>query len=756
MGTEQMMAILGNHRRFSLLLTASLLCVASAFGWLRTRPEMSGDTAAHMRRAAEYYDSLVVLERAVAAPNRVNPATAVALGYLERLRLGLGSPFRLAEFALSDPRLDDSTQSRVAWAILARLRRGDAYIIDPSVADAFDPQSNGAAHLALIQHTIESARDPRAGELTVRLAYALAAGEQTVTEQSDAIAAQVAALVRDRVLAQADLRDLLHGSDVQHLDPLAELVSRRRARTLTVELPPAAPLDAELQSEGLAAVPRLLDSIRALSRATPVGGASASAASAPVLGIGSSSRLIVAGMAQPPEPPVAVTVRTHRSQLTGGESAPEVARARSQFVNASVNSETLAGEYDMLIASGDTARGAGALAVLAAATSLRPMAQEAPWFPGSPSPSVADLRAEFGLAGVSFDRDVRREWQPYYLRMIGTSLRDLQRVLSGFSVAGLRIAVAAGGLPDTILALHDPATRTIRMSIFSSSGTLAHELAHDLDWQAARSLYAGSGYSTDRAVREQRGPLAASMRDLAAARVVRRGAPPTEERPAEVFARNVDWLVAVSLAREGRSDGYLSAVQDAALTGYTTVSPVAMIFGAARPLVDAVEEMTYLPESVRDGFLSQWADARSVDPYLLVRHILSVPLPRRRISLNPSPFEDDPLSLTSTGPAMCADRAALVQELRARQTLLDMSLDARALGIVRMRARWFSLDKRPAWASSILGDAPYSPTIGELAVRRVRANLVGQLDTARGGDQLRFATPSIFRPSSSTCSLSER
>src|SRR5690348_14385850 len=398
----------------------------------------------------------------------------------------------------------------------------------------------------------------------------------------------------------------------------------------------------------------------------------------------------------------------------------------------------------MLIASGDTARAPSALAVLAAATSLRAMAQEAPWFPGVPSPSVADLRAEFGLAGVSFDRDVRREWQPYYLRMIGTSLRDLQRVLSGFSVAGLRIAIAAGGLPDTILALHDPATRTIRMSAFSSSGTLAHELAHDLDWQAARSLYAGNGYSTDRAVREQRGPLASSMRDLAAARVVRRGGAPTEERPAEVFARNVDWLVAVSLAREGRSDGYLSAVQDAALTGYTTVSPVAMILGAARPLVDAVEEMTYLPESVREGFLDRWADARSVDPYLLVRHVLTVPLPHRRIALNPSLFDDDPLSLTSKGPAICADHGA--PELRARQTLLDMALDARALGIVRMRARWFASDARPAWASSILGVAPWSPAIGESLVRRVRANLVGQLDAARGGDQLRFATPSIFRP----------
>jgi len=292
--------------------------------------------------------------------------------------------------------------------------------------------------------------------------------------------------------------------------------------------------------------------------------------------------------------------------------------------------------------------------------------------------------------------------------------------------------------------------------VCSSSGTLAHELAHDLDWQAARSLYAGSGYSTDRAVREQRGPLAASMRDLASARVVRRGGTPTEERPAEVFARSVDWLVAVSLAREGRSDGYLSAVQDAAITGYTTVSPVAMIFGAARPLVDAVEEMTYLPESVRDGFLAQWADARSVDPYLLVRHVLSLPLPRRRIVLTPSLFDDDPASLTSQATAICSDRSPLAPELRARQILLDLALDAHALGLARTRAGWYSLNTRPAWASSILGVAPWSPATGQLAVRRIRAALVGQLDAARGGDQLRFATPSIFRPSASSCSVSER
>ena len=746
-----MMVILGNHRRLSLLVTAALLAVVSAYGWLRTSAEVSGDAAAHMSRASAYYDSVIVLARA--APERVQPGsmTTVALGYLERLRLGLGSPFRLVDFALSDPRLDDSTRTRVAWALLARLRRGDAYVVDSAVASAFGSQGRGAEQLALIQRTIERAGDPRVAELSIRLAFALAASEQTVAEQGDLVATQVAALVRDRVLARADLRNLLHDADVRHLDPLAELVRRRRARAFAIEEPPAAPLDESLQSEALAAVPKLLDSIRAVRMvSTPP-----AAAESPLLGAAVARRLAVLGAGQPPEPPVAVTVRTHRSLILGGDASPETRHLRAQFVSSATNAETLAAQYDLLVASGDSVRPAGALAVLGAATSLRAMAQEEPWFPGSPAPSAADLRAEFGLAGVIFDRDVRAEWQPYYLRMIGTSLRDVQRVLSGYSVAGLRITVSVGGLPDTILALHDPATRTIRMSIYSSSGTLAHELAHDLDWQAARSLYAGSGYSTDRAVREQRGPLAASMRDLAAARVVRRGQP-AEERPAEVFARSVDWLVAVSLAHEGRSDGYLTAVQDAALTGYTTVSPVSMIFGAARPLVDAVEEMTYLPEAVREDFLGRWADARAVDPYLLVRHVLSMPLQRRRIVLGPSPFDDDPLSLATKSTSTCFARDDLDRELRARQDLLELALDSRALGLARMRARWFASDSRPGWASSVLGAAPWSPVPGELAVRRIRAYLVSQLDAVRGGDQLRFGVPSIFLASTSSCSFSER
>src|SRR5262249_24007604 len=157
-------------------------------------------------------------------------------------------------------------------------------------------------------------------------------------------------------------------------------------------------------------------------------------------------------------------------------------------------------------------------------------------------------------------------------------------------------------------------------------------------------------------------------------------------------------------------------------TGYTTVSPVAMIFGAARPLVDAVQEMTYVAEPVRDGFLDQWGDARSLDPYLLVRHALTL-FPRRRMGDTPRLFADESrLSLTEV--SICAgDGSSWAPELRVRQMLLDLALDSRALGLARTRARYYFPVGRPAWASSLLGVAPWAPEEGAKAVRRVRAML---------------------------------
>jgi hypothetical protein len=177
-------------RRVSLLATASLLGIAVLLGSISTRPTISERAATQLARATSYYDSTIVLARNASPRGIRGDELTIALGYLERLRLGLGSPFRLVDEALSDSRLDSATGSRVAWALLARLRRGDAYIIDPEVLDGSGPWSadgrgaTGTAHLALIDQTVRTASDPRAGELAVRLAYLIASAKGTIAPSS--------------------------------------------------------------------------------------------------------------------------------------------------------------------------------------------------------------------------------------------------------------------------------------------------------------------------------------------------------------------------------------------------------------------------------------------------------------------------------------------------------------------------------------------------------------------------------------------
>src|ERR1700712_2575633 len=170
-------------RRFSLLATASLLGIAAMLGWVNARPAMSPNTASSLTSAASYFDSTIVLARVSRPRGERGDELAIALGYLERLRLGLGSPFRLADEAAHDPRLRGATGATgatgacTAWALLARLHRGDAYAIDASVLDGAGPWmgdghgATGAAHVALIERAVRGASDPRVGELSVRLAY---------------------------------------------------------------------------------------------------------------------------------------------------------------------------------------------------------------------------------------------------------------------------------------------------------------------------------------------------------------------------------------------------------------------------------------------------------------------------------------------------------------------------------------------------------------------------------------------------------
>jgi hypothetical protein len=231
-------------RRYSLMATAGLLGIAVLLGSVRARPTMSQGAATRLATATSYYDSTIVLARNARPRGIRGDELTISLGYLERLRLGLGSPFRLVDQALSDSRLDSVTGSRVAWAMLARLRRGDAYVVDPQVLDGSGPWSadgrgaTGAAHLALIDQAVRTASDPRAGELGVRLAYLLASAQGTIAPSSVAIATRVAALVRDRELASADLRDLLADAGAGQGDVMSILNTRRDDRAFRVEQPP--------------------------------------------------------------------------------------------------------------------------------------------------------------------------------------------------------------------------------------------------------------------------------------------------------------------------------------------------------------------------------------------------------------------------------------------------------------------------------------------------------------------------------------
>jgi hypothetical protein len=725
-------------RRFSLLATAGLLGIAVLLGSVSTRATMSQDAAIQLATATSYYDSTIVLARNARPRGIRGDELTIALGYLERLRLGLGSPFRLVDEALSDPRLDSTTGSRVAWALLERLRRGDAYVIDPRVLDGSGPWSSdghgatGAQHLALIEDAIRSASDPRAGELTVRLAYLIAAAKGAVSPSSVQIAIRVAALVRDRESATADLRDLLADASGSHVGVMKMLNDRRDARAFRVEQPPLVPMSGDLRIEAMNAVPSLvaaLDTLDRASRSPAPAVASSSLLSAPF-----ALRLRELGEDRPPVAQIAVTLRTHTP---------------SRLLAA--NDETLAADYALVSNNVDSTRRDAELALLSSAVALRSLAQWSPWFPGDGGPDVEDLRSEFGLADVTFARDVRASWQPYYLRELADALRDMQRVLPALSFESLRVRFGADPLPDSALAMHDPRTRTLQLSIATSGGTLAHELSHDLDWQEARRLFVhAGGYSTDRVMRDQRGPLAQSMRGLTEARPLGANGSVASasitNRPAEVFARGSDWFVASALAAQGRMNGFLSAIEDDMLAGYAAGQPVAIGVAGATSLTSTLDQMTYLPDSVRDPFESQWSNANVVDPVLLVRRVLETPIPWRALwqsaagagSLLP-PLESS-VCLSDDSP-----------ETRARDRLLMLAVDARARGVAARRARFRPASLRADWANSVLHTAPWSPDAGERMVDALRTAILEQVAASLPNQGLVPAVPVIFASNAASC-----
>jgi hypothetical protein len=555
---------------------------------------------------------------------------AIEAGYLERLRLGLGSPFRLIEYSLQDPRLPRDRRERLAWSLLAATMDGESYRIDPRGVSAGD-EAAAAGHLELVERAIAGSAHPAAGVLAVRLAYGMAAAESTVPDRLHQRISLAAALIHDRAASRSDARRLLRaaGSDT---DPMALLTVWRVEGRFAVEKPASA-LAPDVEREAIALAPRLLQAIREVPKGPDVGPLAAEPERdqprpRPVLGPEAAGLLAVesATYDAPPQTPVVVEVRARQKTKTGVAPAPAVER----FYENALNEERLAAEL-ALLSHTDAVDGPVARAVLSAAVGLRAYAQERPWFPGFDGPTRLDLEDRFGLASIEFPESVPAGWRPYYRRMLETALSDLQRILPSLDVRGLKVRFEARpGSPGT-LAVHDPRTRTVYIPPETGAGTIAHEIAHDIDWMTALRRYRVRGdYATDRAVRLADERLARVLRGLSTTAL----APPGDadqpqshaNRPAEVFARSVDWFVAAALARDGRLNGYLSSVQDQVLTGYGTVAPPDITGAAGQALMALLDDVAPVYPETRRWFLGTYGRQRAPTASDLARRLAEAPL----------------------------------------------------------------------------------------------------------------------------------
>jgi hypothetical protein len=740
-------------------LTAALVVLAGIACRGSTAAAPPAVVERQLTAAAAWADSVEAVTRSATDERRLNAPTVVVAGYLERLRLGLGSPFRLVEYAWRDPRLSDSTRVRLGMALLSRtLRAQEAYEIDPAALGGIGARgrwwggADGVAHRALIEGAIEGVRDPRAGEVAVRIAYALARAEGEVGRQALPIAAQVAALVRDRALAQRDAAALVAEAARGNGDALAMVSAWRATGRFLVERPALDQLTPDAEVEAMRAAPTLLAAVRAVGNRVPPPSDSAGLAAVPAeeprsaLGPAAARRLggLASVRAAPPQAPIAVTLRAYRERLLDrSRLTPAELAARARLVSRAHSEEALVAEYAGYVASaGGDSGNLTSLAVLSAAVAMRPLAQEPVWFPAG-GPTAAQLRDRWGIASVSFDSDVPAEWRPYYLRLLATGIADLQRVLPALDLRGVGFHFGERVMRDSALAMHDPVSRTIFLPVETGGGTLAHEVVHDLDWQIARQRYGLRGaYSTDWAVREQvGGRMATSLRGLTAATLIppmpeNHYRPPHGNRPAEVLARNADWFVAVSLAHEGRMNGYLTAVQDELLTGYAGVTAPDLAGDAASAVADLLDDMTFVAPPTRAWFLSQYGRGRALGPYDLVRRVLTLPDSAAAAAIAAdtvdavTPWNRLPelprRAAGGLGSGVACTREE-VERAALERSMVALAAESRVRGLLRRAAyvaRWSA--EAPA-AIRALNGGPWEPTLAEDTVGRASSALLGAL-----------------------------
>lgn len=758
------------HRAARARAISLLAVLASVAGCAKHAPERDVSVFSRdLANGARHVERLAAQQR---SPGAMPDEDVIAAGYLERLRRGVGSPFRLMEYALRDPRLSPGTRIPLVWALLDATRAGRGYEIDPGALVRIGPDPRAPdpaaaqAHLELIEHAVHGADDPRAGELAVRQGYGLATASGAVSVVAPAVAASAAALARDRELASRDAERLLEAAARSGTHPFAVLQEWRKERRFAVEAPPGARRAPAVEEEAARRAVGLVVQVEAvqptLARTPHL---SPRPEGLPRLTRGTARRLAKLARAQPypTQAPIWVTMQRYDDELRRGTARNAAAeRAVERFLRQARTEETLVAEIAALGALPAPVRESIALAATEASVAMRAYAQEKVWFPGFAAPSEADLKRAFGLREVEFDAGVPIAWRPYYRHMLRDALTDLELVLPSLDLRGASFKIGATGREGVALATHDPYGRAIHLPPESGAGAIAHEVGHDLDWQVAAARYrTKAAYGTEHAVNTGRGDgfAAAARRMPVPPEVPMRGGPEVQrryaQRPPEIFARTFDGYVAAALAQRGRSNGYLSGAQDEFLTG----PGLALAPGArdgAGPFMEMMMVASPVPEPAKREFLARWGAGRVPGGFELAARIVAGGGARRipPVAARSAPGMAEMLAagddVRSEAAAVMALHDSVVAEWNAARCanpfaahgpsgeasvsrLAGAAVSARIRGIVLARARKLGLTAAPAWlVETWLAAPPQNPELpAPTAVRWISPAVPDQIGACR-------------------------
>jgi hypothetical protein len=558
-----------------LVMSLGLLTVAGIR--LTDRADARRAVAAGLADGRQFADSLTsAADRSPTA--RVPFPAAVALQYLARLQVGLGSPFRLVDLARTDPRLPVAWRPRVANALLARLK-SDTLAMRPlrnalHVALETD-RGSGAALLRVADSVLSGEGDSPMVLEAFRIAAAQASAQGALRSGAVPLLDAAALLAYDRTRALRDLDRAITAAARTDGD-LPQLVSNwRRERRFKVERPLLAEVAPSSQRVALR-VPAMRTALRgALSVRDSLALNDPRLSTAPLpANAARALSLLISVRTRPPQPQVRLSALDTRA--VAFERNRVQASGANRMLLSAANEELLV--MTLATVAGDTALSPiAAAATLLVSQGMRTLAQEPVFHPGTLALRPEQVAARLGLGSLTFGRDVPASWQPFYAREFASAVDALRDVFPRAGFAGLNVHIGDSVLSGA-LAVHDPRTRRLTLPLATGFGAVGHELMHDLDWQAARDFAGRIGtYATDNAKRGGGGaqPIAARIARLAefvpATRVST--AYNTEaRRPAELLARGADWFLATALARQGRVNGALSAVQDGWIRGYASAA----------------------------------------------------------------------------------------------------------------------------------------------------------------------------------------